>query len=66
MGLMEKIVSKSTSSTANKLTAEEYEFLFVLIRNSTFKGENLELIYNLTLKLQEEYINHNKEISSSS
>ena len=53
---MEKIVSKSTSSTANKLTAEEYEFLFVLIRNSTFKGENLELIYNLTLKLQEEYI----------
>jgi hypothetical protein len=40
-----------------QLTKLEYEFLFSLIKNSTFKGEQLELLYNLTVKLQAQYLN---------
>lgn len=62
MGIMERVMSKPINVESNahnivsRFTAEEYELLFTLIKNSTFKGEHLELVYNLTLKLQEEYI----------
>ena len=64
MGLFDKVTSKSstnttvteTTPTTSRYTAEEYEFLFMLIKNSTFKGENLELLFSLTLKLQEDYL----------
>lgn len=57
MGLLDKVSSKPEKLVIgnNKLTATEYEFLFFLIKNATFKGEQLEFVYNLTLKLQEEY-----------
>ena len=59
MGLTDKISAKQekviVNTTGNKLTVPEYEFLFFLIKNTTFKGEQLEFIYNLTVKLQEEY-----------
>ena len=38
-----------------ELTDKEIEFLLVTIKNSLFKGEYVELLYNLTLKLQEKY-----------
>ena len=37
------------------MTEQEYEFLLVTIKNSLFKGEYVEILYNLTLKLQEKY-----------
>lgn len=64
MGLFEKAISKkgtviateSGVSGTSRYTAEEYEFLFSLVKGSTFKGEHLEFVYNLILKLQEDYI----------
>lgn len=63
MGLFEKAMLKKSiqqvgvsSGEEARYTAEEYEFLFTLVKNSTFKGEHLEFIYNLILKLQEDYI----------
>lgn len=53
MGLFTKVVD---AQTQNKLTVQEYEFLFSLIKNASFKGEHLELVYNLTLKLQNQYL----------
>ncbi len=52
------LISKVTNiiSEYGKLTVEEYEFLFNIIRNTTFKGESLEFVYNLTAKLQEQYL----------
>ena len=38
------------------LLKQEYEFLFFLIKNSTFKGEDLEVLYKTSLKLQKQYI----------
>ena len=61
MGIFEKAISKKTTDTVSsrvggRYTAEEYEFLFTLVKTSTFKGEHLEFVYNLIVKLQEDYI----------
>jgi hypothetical protein len=58
MGLIEKFKGSKINST--DLTLEEIEFLFILIKNSVFKGENLETLYNIVYKLQQQYIQQNK------
>lgn len=40
----------------SKLTLPELEFLLLLIKNSTFKGEQIETIYTAAIKLQQQYI----------
>ena len=68
MGLIDKLrdkeaAQKAASSTSSKptkskdledlsLNAEETKVLLHLIKNSNFKGDSVELVYNLTLKLQ--------------
>jgi hypothetical protein len=37
------------------LTKEEVEVLLIIVRDSTFKGESVEKVYNLILKLQQYY-----------
>ena len=39
------------------LNKPELEYLLLLIKNSTFKGEELEKLYNLVYKLQQQYLN---------
>lgn len=46
---------KSSKEISLKLTEKEIEFLLITIKNSLFKGEYVEICYNATLKLQEEY-----------
>ena len=43
-----------------KLTEKELELLLLTIKNGLFKGEYVETLYNLTLKMQETYINIKK------
>ena len=62
MGLIDKIKQKeaapSKAASSNKdqedlsLSIEETKVLLHLIKNSNFKGDSVELVYNLTLKLQ--------------
>ena len=68
MGLIDKLKSKeaaqkaaslSKSSSKKKnvnedlsLNEEETKILLHLIKNSNFKGDSVELVYNLTIKLQ--------------
>ena len=37
------------------LTKEEVEVLLIIVKDATFKGESVERIYNLILKLQQYY-----------
>tara|TARA_R110000822_G_scaffold272781_1_gene395286 strand:- start:634 stop:855 length:222 start_codon:yes stop_codon:yes gene_type:complete len=46
-----KFVSKSSNEELS-LSAEETKILLHLIKNSNFKGDSVELVYNLTKKLQ--------------
>lgn len=58
MGLLDKTnkpAIPAPSTPNSRLTTQEYEFLFGLIKNSMFKGDQLEFVYTLTAKLQEEY-----------
>ena len=56
-----KGVAKATSLSTSKigknnqdlnLNEEETKVLLHLIKNSNFRGDSVELVYNLTLKLQ--------------
>jgi len=42
------------------LTKEEVEVLLIIVRDSTFKGESVEKVYNLILKLQQYYTTINR------
>jgi hypothetical protein len=64
MGLANKVTQTSnpveTSNFIDVLTGEELEFLFNIIKNSKFDGKDLELVYNLVLKLQNQYLSLKK------
>lgn len=53
-------VEKSTSPINNNLTPEEIQLILITLRNSTFKGEHVELFYNTVIKLQNQYISQQK------
>jgi hypothetical protein len=53
-------VEKSTLPINNNLTPEEIQLILVTLRNSTFKGEHVELFYNTVVKLQKQYTNQQK------
>ena len=60
MGLIDKVTSNKPNSISNtptqdQLNTQELEFLLLLIKQSTFRGENIELVYNTALKLQSQH-----------
>ena len=60
MGLIDKIIANKSNSISNtptqdQLNTQELEFLLLLIKQSTFRGESIELVYNTALKLQSQH-----------
>ena len=55
-GVQTPVSQQQPSSDLNQLTKEEIQFLVELIKRSSFQGETLESLYNLVLKLQNQYI----------
>lgn len=49
-------LSSTTDSTTLELTDKELELLLLTIKNGLFRGEYVETVYNLTLKLQKELV----------
>ena len=45
----------------DNLTSEEIALILGTIRNATFKGVDIEILHSLTLKLQNQFINLEKE-----
>jgi len=43
-----------------ELTPQEIEFLLYMIKEVTFKGENVELLYGVVSKLQKQYLGQTK------
>ncbi len=67
MGLLDKIRQqkgtpnaplKDTALTldSDQLDIQELEFLLSMLKQSTFKGEMIEVMYNLVIKLQSQYM----------
>ena len=60
MGILNKIISKNDKTQVqdpNILTVTELEFLLNTLRGTTIKGEQVEMFYNLVVKIQNQYIN---------
>jgi hypothetical protein len=53
-------IPAAESSLPLHLNEAEIVTLLLLIKRSTFTGEDLEPLYNLVLKLQQQYLNINK------
>lgn len=53
-------IQNTTSVSQHELNVEELKFLLLLIKQSTFIGEDVEKVYNTTLKLQNQYLEQNK------
>jgi hypothetical protein len=52
--------STNISSDVNNLTKEEIALIINLIKQSSFQGEHIEILYNLVLKLQNQYLSLDK------
>ena len=52
----QEISSTSSETTQVELSEKELEFILVTIKNGLFKGEYVETLYNLTLKLQKHFV----------
>jgi hypothetical protein len=63
MGLIQKqqINNIQNILPSDELTLQEVEFLILLIKQSSFKGDMVEVVYNTTLKLQNQYLSQNKQ-----
>jgi hypothetical protein len=55
----EQIVQQQPTQSKSQdysLTREELQFLLAMIKQSTFQGEAIEMLYKLVIKLQNQYI----------
>ncbi len=61
MSILNKLTTKTPSSNAGEfsLTQAELEFVLTLIKNSVFKGDQLEELYTIVYKLQNQYLEQN-------
>ena len=57
MSLINKIKKVESDKVKDTLEQHEIEFILSMIKQSTFKGENIEPLYNIVLKLQSQHIN---------
>jgi hypothetical protein len=59
MSILDKIKPSSPSIKEGDFSLEkhEIEFILLLIKDSTFKGEYIETLYNIAYKLQQQYLN---------
>mgnify|MGYP001204314207 FL=1 len=46
---------KSPKPDKNQLSGEEIEVLIKMVHDSTFQGKDIESLYNLVIKLQNQY-----------
>jgi hypothetical protein len=58
MAIIEKQKQNSSPNNGEEflLSRSELEFLLLLIKDSTFKGERVEDVYNTVYKLQQQYL----------
>jgi hypothetical protein len=62
MGLLSgKVQIANQQPAPNELNLQELEILLGLLKDATFKGEHVEIVYNTIIKLQNQYIDKTKK-----
>jgi hypothetical protein len=59
-GKLNVLSQPEKSKSLNELNTQEIEFLLTMIKNATFKGEHIEVVYNTIIKLQNKYLEQTK------
>jgi hypothetical protein len=62
MGIINKLSNAISTPPVNEnqLSAEEIEFLLNALKTTTIMGEQVEMFYNMVVKLQNQYIEQTK------
>jgi hypothetical protein len=56
----ETVTPPIVDNVNNNLSKEEISLVLDIVRQTTFKGEHIESLYNLVLKLQNQYLSLDK------
>lgn len=56
MSIIDKLKTPVNNTISDQLTKQEIEFLLVLLKDVSVRGEHVETFYNIILKLQEQYL----------
>lgn len=56
MSIINKIIPKTQVSDINKLNMQELEFLLNVLKQSSIVGDQVEMFYNMVVKLQNQYL----------
>lgn len=60
MSILNKLQQNNNKQADSNLTQKELEFLLVLIKEVTFKGEHVELLYDIVTKVQQQWLDLDK------
>ncbi len=60
MSIIDKITSRTQVADVNQLNEQELEFLLNILKQAPLLGEQVEMFYNLVVKLQNQYIERTK------
>ena len=64
MGLADKFVKRQPETVLvsnNTLTVEELDYILRVLKVTTVQGDQVEMFYNLVIKLQNQYIDQSKK-----
>ena len=56
MGIIDRLKSQSKQESASQLTKQEIEFLLTILKDVSIRGDQVEIFYNIILKLQDQYL----------
>lgn len=56
MSIIDRLKSQSKQESASQLTKQEIEFLLTILKDVSIRGDQVEIFYNIILKLQEQYL----------
>ena len=56
MSIIDKLKSQPKTQLLTQLTKQEIEFLLLLLKDVSVRGDQVETFYNIILKLQEQYL----------
>lgn len=56
MGLIDIIKGNQNKTEINQLDAAELQLALLILKQSTVRGEQVEIFYNMVIKLQNQYL----------
>lgn len=62
MGILDTIKKQEPKVDTDQLTQSELELLLNILKQATLKGEQVELFYNLAIKIQNQYVKASQKI----